>query len=325
MRTGSSQPRWSISANGVVDHDVHAVGGGWRGGRRHPAIVEGRHGVAGGRQRRHQGQVPRRGGLAAAGDEQERLPLAGHVVAERGPVGADLRNGAPRTGDWAPRCGRSGAPRSACSSASGVTTPARSAAMPTAPAPSSTRPILAAENAMAERMSASLTVRTSTPCVERDVDRDRARLEVAGQAVGHGRLDVDRHDRPRRQTRCSWRARPRTRCPTTRTPVPSSPRMTPDSSPPPPQGTTTVPRLGTCSTSSRATRRLPGDDVGIVVGRHVAAPVAGSQLERVRLCVAVALAVEHEAQVELLERGDLGRRGPVGTTTVTWAPSFDAA
>ena len=40
--------------------------------------------------------------------------------------------------------------------------------------------------------------------------------------------------------------------PTTRTPVPARPRLIPATSPPPPTGTTTVPRFGTCSSSSRA-------------------------------------------------------------------------
>ncbi len=62
--------------------------------------------------------------------------------------------------------------------------------------------------------------------------------------------------------------------PTTRTPVPARPRLTPASNPPPPHGTTTVPRFGTCSTQLAGHRRLAGDDIGVVVGRHVAAAFA---------------------------------------------------
>jgi len=62
--------------------------------------------AASGGERRHERQVPRRGGLAAARDEQERRPLADHLVTERGPVGADLRNGAPPTRAWAQHCAR---------------------------------------------------------------------------------------------------------------------------------------------------------------------------------------------------------------------------
>jgi hypothetical protein len=72
-------------------------------------------------------------------------------------------------------------------------------------------------------------------------------------------------------------------------------------------------------------RALAGDDVGVVVGRDVAAAVGGRQVEGVRLGLAVALAVENQAHVELLEGGHLGRRGQAGHDHGDRAPSSAAA
>ena len=105
--------------------------------------------------------VPSDRRLPAPGDEQQGFAFTRHVVGR-----ASHR---PRTQEWSTsekqrRCHVSAGQQHHRPRALGVgrITPARNAATPTAPAPSRTRPILWAEKAMAERMSASLTVSTST-------------------------------------------------------------------------------------------------------------------------------------------------------------------
>ena len=109
-----------------------------------------------------------------------------------------------------------------------------------------------AEYAMAERMSASLTVRTSTPCARATptVTAPGSRLPAKPSATV-GSTSMGTMAPAARAVLMDGDASDS--IPTTRTPVPSSPKVTPASSPPPPQGTTTVPSSGTCSTSSRAT------------------------------------------------------------------------
>ena len=164
---------------------------------------------------------------------------------------------------------------------------------------------------MAERMSASLTVRTDDAVLQRDPDRHGAGLEVAGQPVGHRRLDVDRHDAARRQRGAHGGRRL---------------GLDPDHAharsleaeddareqPAPAAGDDDGAQVRHLLEELTGERRLPGDDVGVVVGGHVPAPVARRQLERVGLRLAVALAVQDEAHVELLEGRDLGRRGAGG-------------
>ena len=109
---------------------------------------------------------------------------------------------------------------------------------------------------MAERMSASLTVRTSTPwdSATPTVTAPGSRLPASPSAtVGSTSMGT----MPPAASAVLMEGDASDSTPTTRTPVPSRPMVTPASSPPPPQGTTTVPRLGTCSTSSRASVAWP--------------------------------------------------------------------
>ena len=104
---------------------------------------------------------------------------------------------------------------------------------------------------MAERMSASLTVSTSTPFANAmpTVTAPGSRLPARPSATVGSTL-IGTMAPAASAVLMEGDASDST--PTMRTSRPSSPRITPASKPPPPHGTTTVPRRGTCSASSRA-------------------------------------------------------------------------
>ena len=147
--------------------------------------------------------------------------------------------------------------------------------------------------------------------VQRDAQRHRARLEVPGQAVGHGRLDVDRDDGPGGQRGAHGRRR-------LRLDADDPDARALEAQDHPGQQAAAAARDHDGAQPGHLVEQLAGqgglagDDVGVVVGRHVAAALGRGQLQRVGLGLAVALAVEDEADVELAQGRDLGGRGSGG-------------
>ena len=238
-------------------------------------VVEGDHGVAGGDEGRHQPNCQ----AAGVDRDPQRARLAPRRRSPRSsawPRRLPSQEWSTSERAWALRCGRSEHHRPP-GRRSGAMRPAAQSGHADRAGPLEHSPIFRAENAMAERMSVSLTVRSRRGARHRDPHGHRAWFEVAGQAVGHGRLDVDRHESHRPPPPRSSTARPRTR---PRRRAPRCPRGRGSS---PPAGRPR--RRGRRRCRGRAPGRqlaaeggLTGDDVGVVVGRDVATALAGGQV-----------------------------------------------
>ena len=145
--------------------------------------------------------------------------------------------------------------------------PAMTAATPTAPAPSATIPCARARKRIASSISASDTCASAGDVVAHERERRRARLEVAGQAVGERLPDRERGDLPRREGRRERRRARGLDRDDADLLAARRHRPSPEARLPPPSGHATVsvaPQLGL---ELAPDRRLPRDHARVVVGR----------------------------------------------------------